>query len=487
MERKTGIICTIGPACESVDKLKEMISSGMNIARLNFTHGSHEDYATTIKNIHEAVRSFHQKPLIGIALDTNGPGIHTGLINGSATAEIELKQGAKIKLTTDKAMTSKSSANELYVDYENMPKILNPGAHIFIDDGLISLVVDSIQGKDIMCTIENGGKLGSKKCVNLPGIKCDLPVVTDKDIKDLKFGVEQGVDMIFASLVRNAEGVRAIRRNLGEKGRIIKIIAKIENQEGIDNIDEIIREADGIMIARGSLGIEIPTEKVFAAQKMLIARCNAAGKPVICAAQMLDSMIKKPRPTRAEGTDVANAVLDGIDCVMLGGETARGDYPVLALMTMSKLCLEAELIVNYHEVFREALLCMKKPPEITQTIAIAAVSAAFSCNSSAIIVLTTTGHSASLVSRYRPMAPIIAITREEQAARQMHLFRGVHPILYTEPKNEDWKADIDLRVAQGIKEGQAHSFIKSNDLIIIITGWSKGSGHTNTMRIIRVP
>ncbi|VDK73063.1 unnamed protein product [Litomosoides sigmodontis] len=487
VERKTAIICTIGPACGSTEKLKEMISSGMNIARLNFSHGSHEYHASTIKNIREAVQSFHQKPLVAIALDTKGPEIRTGLINGSGTAEVELKKGAKIKVTTDKDFVSKCNADVLYVDYENLPNVLKPGAHVFIDDGLISVAVDSIQGKDVMCTIENGGKLGSKKGVNLPGTKCDLPAVSEKDTEDLKFGVEQGVDMIFASFIRNAEGVRTIRRILGEKGRFIKIIAKIENQEGVENADEIIREADGLMIARGDLGIEIPTEKVFAAQKMLIARCNVVGKPVVCATQMLESMTKKPRPTRAEGSDVANAVLDGSDCVMLSGETAKGDYPVLALITMSKLCVEAELTINYHEVFREALLCMKKLPDVTHTVAIAAASAAISCNASAIIVLTTTGHSAGLVSHYRPLAPIIAITREEQAARQMHLFRGVHPVLYSLPKNEDWKADIDLRVAHGMKEGQALGFIKSSDLIIIITGWSQGSGHTNTMRIIRVP
>uniref|UniRef100_A0A8R1XWS6 Pyruvate kinase n=1 Tax=Onchocerca volvulus TaxID=6282 RepID=A0A8R1XWS6_ONCVO len=489
VQRKTAIICTIGmgPACGSVDKLKDLISAGMNIARLNFSHGSHEYHEKTIKNVREAVQSFSKKPAVAIALDTKGPEIRTGLIDGSGTKEVELKKGAKIKLTTDSAMASKCSADVLYVDYQNMPKVLKPGSHVFIDDGLISLTVDSIHGKDIMCTIENGGKLGSKKGVNLPGTKCDLPAVSEKDIKDLEFGVEQGVDMIFASFIRNADGVHAIRRILGEKGRFIKIIAKIENQEGVENADEIIKEADGLMVARGDLGIEIPAEKVFLAQKMLIARCNVVGKPVVCATQMLESMTKKPRPTRAESSDVANAVLDGSDCVMLSGETAKGDYPVATLMTMSKICLEAESTINYHELFHDTLSCITRPPDITHSIAIGATSAAMSCNASAIIILTTTGHSASLVSRYRPMVPIIAITREERTARQMYLFRGVLPVHYTVPKNEDWRADIDLRVAYGMKEGQARGFIKSNDLIIVITGWSKGSGHTNTMRIIRVP
>ncbi|VDM95369.1 unnamed protein product [Thelazia callipaeda] len=499
--RMTGIICTIGPSCQKVEVLKDMMASGMNIARLNFSHGSYEYHGTTIKNIRTAISTFEDRITVGIALDTKGPEIRTGLICGSGTAEVALRKGAKIKLTTDIQKASKCSAEELYVDYQQIAKVLKVGSHVYIDDGLISLSVDSIVGNDIYCTIENGGKLGSKKGVNLPGTKCDLPAVSEKDTKDLLFGVEQGVDMIFASFIRNADGVRAIRRVLGERGRFIKIIAKIENHEGVENsipstkmtfyhflsADEIIREADGLMIARGDLGIEIPPEKVFVAQKMLIARCNIAGKPVICATQMLESMTTKLRATRAESSDVANAVLDGADCVMLSGETAKGDYPVQTLMTMCQICIEAESVMNCRNYFEDVLQCTSKTSDITQVLAIAAVSAAFSCSASAIVVLTSSGHSSRLISKFRPSVPIIAITREAQSARQMQLFRGVLPVYYKQPRNPDWMADVDLRVQYGMKIGQGLGIIKSNTLIVVVTGWTKGSGHTNTMRLLRVP
>ncbi|PIO67380.1 pyruvate kinase [Teladorsagia circumcincta] len=353
-------------------------------------------HAETIANIREACESFSEVRQIGIALDTKGPEIRTGILVGGPSAEV-----------------------------------VKEGSHIFVDDGLISLVVDEIRENGVVCIVENGGMLGSRKGVNLPGTIVDLPAISDKDIQDLKFGIEQGVDIIFASFIRNAEGIRTIRKVMGEKGKDIKIIAKIENQEGMDNADEIIAESDGIMVARGDLGIEIPVEKVFLAQKMLIAKCNKAGKPVICATQMLESMVKKPRPTRAEGSDVANAVLDGADCVMLSGETAKGDYPIEALKIMHFICKEAEAACYHRRFFEEIIINTPRPTDVTQTIAIAATSAAASCNASAILLITTTG-----------------------------------------------------RINHGIEIGKDRGFIHRGDFLVVITGWRQGAGFTNALRII---
>ncbi|XP_063906495.1 pyruvate kinase-like isoform X3 [Zophobas morio] len=488
--RQTGIICTIGPASRDPAVLEQMMETGMNVARLNFSHGTHEYHAETIQNIRTAVANYSKKigmqfPL-AIALDTKGPEIRTGLLQGGGSAEVELKRGDKIRLTTDPAYAEKGNTEIVYVDYANIVNVIKPGNKVYVDDGLMSLVCDSVKGNELVCTIENGGMLGSKKGVNLPGVPVDLPAISEKDKSDLKFGVEQGVDMIFASFIRSGSALSEIRNILGSAGLSILIISKIENQQGWDNLDEIIKASDGIMVARGDLGIEIPTEKVFLAQKAMIARCNKLGKPVVCATQMLESMVKKPRPTRAESSDVANAVLDGADCVMLSGETAKGDYPLDCVHVMANICKEAEAAIWHQQLFIDLTSKAVPPVDAAHTIAIAATEASSKCLAAAIIVVTTSGRSAYLISKYRPRCPVIAVTRNAQTARQAHLYRAVLPLIYEADRMSDWLQDVDARVSFGLNFGKAKGFIKNGDPVIIITGWQQGSGFTNTMRIVNV-
>lgn len=490
--RNTSIICTIGPASRSIPKLQEMIKAGMNIARLNFSHGSHEYHGETIKNIREAVETITPDPLyyrpVAIALDTKGPEIRTGLVKGKVEEEVVLEKGSHVRVVTAESDKDKTDGKIIWVDYSSLPKVLKKGGTIYIDDGLIGLKVLETGSDWVDTVVESGGLLCSRKGVNLPGADLlGVQAVSERDEADLRFGVAQGVDMVFASFIRSAQDVKDVRRTLGAHGREIKVISKVESRQGVQNFEEILAESDGVMVARGDLGIEIPAEKVFIAQKMMIGRCNSAGKPVICATQMLESMVAHPRPTRAEGSDVANAVLDGADCVMLSGETAKGLFPVEAVAMMHSICREAEAAIFHQQLFEELRRLTPLSSDPTEVTAIGAVESSFKCCAGAIIVLTITGRAAHLLSRYRPRCPIIAVTRSPQVARQTQLLRGVFPVLFHPLPAPVWADDVDNRVNFGMDIGKARAFFKSGDMVIVVTGWIPGSGHTNIMRAVNVP
>lgn len=483
--RNSGLICTLGPASRSVEIISQLIENGMNIARLNFSHGTHEYHAETIELVRKA--AVEEWPhAVAVALDTKGPEIRTGLLKGGGSAEIHLSKGDIIKLTTDKAFFAEGDNETLYVDYENITKVMKEGGIIFVDDGLISLKVVEIGSNYLQVEVLNDAKLGSKKGVNLPNVEVDLPAVSEQDKKDILFGVKHEVDMIFASFIRKAQDIHDIRDLLGSKGQNIKVIAKIENHEGVKKFDEIMEAADGIMVARGDLGIEIPPEKVFLAQKMMIGRCNKNGKPVICATQMLESMIKNPRPTRAESSDVANAILDGADCVMLSGETAKGTYPVQAIAMMHKICREAEAAIYHRQLFDDLRHTMNRVADTHETTAIAAVAASFTANAACIVCLTHTGKTAEVVSRFRPRCPIIVVTRDARVARQMHLYRGCFPLIYDKPPKDNVLEEHDERLEFALDMGKRMGFMKLGNTFVFVSGWKAGAAHTNTIRILTI-
>lgn len=484
--RRTSIICTIGPKTNSVEKINELRKAGLNVVRMNFSHGSYEYHQSVIDHAREAERTQAGRP-IAIALDTKGPEIRTG--NTVDDKDYPIAAGTVFNVTTDEQYATASDNKNMYVDYKNISKVITPGKLIYVDDGILSLkVIEVVDDKTLRVQCLNNGNISSRKGVNLPGTDVDLPALSEKDKNDLRFGVKNKVDMVFASFIRRGEDIKEIRKVLGEEGKEIQIIAKIENQQGVNNFDEILEETDGIMVARGDLGIEIPAPKVFIAQKMMISKCNLKGKPVICATQMLESMTYNPRPTRAEVSDVANAVLDGADCVMLSGETAKGNYPNEAVSMMHETCLLAEVAVPHFSIFDELRTLCPRPADTVEAIAMSAVSASLELNAGAILVLTTSGKTARLLAKYRPVCPIIMITRNEAASRYSHLYRGVYPFYFPESKPDFnvkiWQEDVDRRLKWGIHNGIKLGVIKKGASVVCVQGWRGGMGHTNTIRVV---
>jgi len=492
--RNSGIICTIGPKVEAVEKLTMLREAGMNIMRLNFSHGSYDEHGGRIANVRQSVID---SPLDGrlcaIALDTKGPEIRTGI---NKEEDLLLTAGESILVTTDPAKREGQTKEQLYMDYVNLPKVIKVGQTIFVDDGLLSLKVTAIDaGKgELTCEIANTCTLGSRKGCNLPNVDVDLPALSEKDKSDLRFGVEQGVDMVFASFIRKASDVQDVRACLVAAdpivGKQIRIISKIENHEGVRNFDAILAETDGVMVARGDLGIEIPAEKVFLAQKAMIAKCNLAGKPVICATQMLESMTANPRPTRAEVSDVANAILDGADCVMLSGETAKGKYPKEAVSMMSNVCLEAEAALFSYQISTDLTNNMKPPLQPAESVAKAAVEAASQREAVLIFTLTSSGTAARLLAKYRPRCPIVAITNNASAGAACNLHRGVMPYLCPLPRedkegeaNAEW---IEAWLQWAIDKKKAENMISEGDTVVLAHGWKTGEQSLTTYRIIVV-
>lgn len=387
-------------------------------------------------------------------------------------------------------MPNLTGASFRYVDYKNITKVIEPGRIIYVDDGVLAFdVLKIVDDKTIQVRARNNGNISSKKGVNLPNTDVDLPALSEKDKNDLRFGVKNNVDMIFASFIRRGQDVKDIRKILGEDGKHIQIISKIENRQGLNNFEEILEETDGVMVARGDLGIEIPAAEVFSAQKKLIAMCNMAGKPVICATQMLESMIKNPRPTRAEISDVGNAVTDGADCVMLSGETAKGSYPCEAVREMHEACLKAENTISYVSHFEEMCAIVKRPVSIVESCAMAAVRTSLDINAGGIIVLSTSGDSARLLSKYRPVCPIFMVTRVPSTSRYGHLYRGVYPFHFPEAKPDftkvNWQEDVDRRIKWGIRKAMELKVLDQGATVVVVQGWKGGMGNTNTLRIVK--
>lgn len=474
--KKTKIICTMGPNADDRELMKKLAENGMDIARFNFSHGDHKEQKARMDMLKE-VRKEVGRP-IAILLDTKGPEIRTGLLKDGK--KVMLAEGQTFVLTTENI---EGDHERVSITYDGLTEDVDVGKKILIDDGLIELEVRSIAGTDIICRVINGGELGQRKGVNVPNVPVRLPSLTEKDREDIIFGVEQGVDFIAASFVRSAEAIYEIKSLLKEcNAPYIPIIAKIENAEGIQNIDEILECADGIMVARGDLGVEIPAQEVPHLQKWLIQKCNSSYKPVITATQMLDSMIRNPRPTRAEVTDVANAVYDGTDAVMLSGETAQGKYPLEALQMMVEIVKNTEKHLDYDVLLKKAKENQKK--SISSAIGYATVATATSLNAKCIITPTVTGATARVVSKFRPEAMIMGVSPNEESLRRMQIYRGVYPI---QSIPYDTTEEICDEAVKLVKE---KAFVTDGDVVVVTAGIPSPTikkvrdGMSNMMQIV---
>ena len=467
--RKTKIICTLGPAVDSEEMIRKLILAGMNAARFNFSHGTHESHLAQLTKL-KRVRDELGIPVAAI-MDTKGPEIR---IKTFKDGRIELKKDDTFTLTT---ADCEGDASRVSVTYANLHNEVAPGNHILVDDGLIDLLVQEIKGQEIVCTVENGGPLSNNKSINIPDVHILLPSLTEKDKEDLKFAVENDFDFIAASFVRKASDVEDIRAWLNEcGGEKIRIISKIENREGVDNLAEIIAASDGVMVARGDLGVEIPAQEVPILQKKMIKATTMAGKPVITATQMLDSMIRNPRPTRAEVSDVANAVFDGTSCVMLSGETASGKYPIEAVEAMVSTVKAAESAINYWGRFREHSL-QPGVSTINDAITHTCCMTAMDLNATAILAPTESGYTAKVISRFRPACPIVAVCQSEKVRRQLAISWGVHSYLTGFVDSTDRLFSMSVEVAR--KEGA----VKCGDTVVITAGVPIGlSGSTNLIK-----
>ena len=475
--KKTKIICTMGPNADNRETLKALVENGMDIARFNFSHGDHEEQKARF-DLLKSVRDEMKKP-IAILLDTKGPEIRTALLENDG--KVVLKEGEEFILTSKEI---KGNEKMVYQTYSQLAKDVKPGNTILIDDGLIGLEVKEIRGGDIVCTVRNGGELGQRKGINVPNVRVNLPGITKKDRDDIIFGIEQGIDFIAASFVRDAEAVKEIKAILKEHhAEHVDVIAKIENSEGIENIDKIVSAADGIMVARGDMGVEIPAYEVPHVQKLIVEKCNQKYKPVIIATQMLDSMIRNPRPTRAEVTDVANAIREGADAIMLSGETAMGKYPVEALKMMAQIAESTEQYLDYQMMPEYRTL--RGDANVSSAVGVAAVRTATNLEADCIVTPTMSGQTARLMANFRPKQPIYAVTPNAWAQRKMQIYWGVTPLRGYE---EDTTEHIISHAMYVVKR---EGYVKEGDMVVFTAGdpatnMVKGKGAmTNMMHVIQ--